>query len=446
MPWPTWTTRSPSRSSRKLSIARPSRRRGGPAQVGAAEQLAAAEQHDPLGHQAEAALQRADGKVQPALAGQSACRAKTSRQPPDLGLGLADDEHLLAGAGLVQLVADAVDVAAEALDRFDLQPAGRFQRAGRHGRGGDRRKPEHLLQHVGTSCKSCGPFEPLQVVPALLLAAPSARSAGTSFAAADSRPDAPRSSNARRRESSPRPRPACARLRWLETSNRRIDSISSPKNSTRTGSYQSGAKMSTMPPRTENSPGNSTAGVLWKPFSTSQRASSSTRQSVADAKRPRLPGQRLAVGHRLQQALDAGDHQLRRLGRLQQLQQPQPVAEDLVVDRLLVGQRFPGRETARASIGVNSARSSIRSSTSSTVRADDHQRGRGVRGQRGRHQRARRAPDSVESRRMSRLQTLDDLGEAFLPLQTSDQFQQPVRRGIGPRSGRLGGCHHLGEL
>ena len=49
-------------------------------------------------------------------------------QPLALGLGLADDEHLLPVAGGVQLVAHLGDVAAETLDRFDLQLAGRFQR------------------------------------------------------------------------------------------------------------------------------------------------------------------------------------------------------------------------------------------------------------------------------------------------------------------------------
>ena len=121
-------------------------------QIGPAEQLAAAEQHDPLGHQPEAALQRADGKVQAALLG-GPRRAEDIAQPADFGLGLADDEHLLARAGFVQFVADAVDVAAESLDRFDLQPAGRFQRRRGHGRRRHRRKAEHLLEDVGNGVK-----------------------------------------------------------------------------------------------------------------------------------------------------------------------------------------------------------------------------------------------------------------------------------------------------
>ena len=40
---------------------------------------------------------------------------------------------------------------------------------------------------------------------------------------------------------------------------------------------------------------------------------------------------------------------------------------------------------------------------------------------------------------MAPLQTLDDLGEAFMSLQASGQFQQPARRG----GNRIGVCHDL---
>ena len=152
MPWPTWTTRSPSRSSRKLSITRESRRRGRPPQIGPVEQLAAAQQHDPLRHQPEAVLQRADGEVEAVFAG-GLRAAEDVAEPADLGLGLADDEHLLARPGLVQLVADPVDVAAELLDRFDPQPASRFQRRRGHGGRGHRGKAEDLPQDVGNGVK-----------------------------------------------------------------------------------------------------------------------------------------------------------------------------------------------------------------------------------------------------------------------------------------------------
>ena len=78
----------------------------------------------------------------------AACVAPNrSREPADFGFGLADDEHLLAHAGFVQFVAHAVDVAAESLDRFDLEPASGFQRRRGHGRRRHRRKTERLLEN-----------------------------------------------------------------------------------------------------------------------------------------------------------------------------------------------------------------------------------------------------------------------------------------------------------
>ena len=76
--------------------------------VGAAEKLAAAQQHDAVGHQAEAVLQGADRKVQVAVAGKLRA-GKNLAQAADFGLGLADEEDLLAAAGVVELVADLVD-------------------------------------------------------------------------------------------------------------------------------------------------------------------------------------------------------------------------------------------------------------------------------------------------------------------------------------------------
>ena len=97
-------------------------------QIDPAKQLAAAQQHDPIRYQPETVLKRADGKPQASVAG-GLGRAENLAEPADLGLGLADDENLLARAGLVQFVAHPVDVAAEALDRLDLQPARRFEDA-----------------------------------------------------------------------------------------------------------------------------------------------------------------------------------------------------------------------------------------------------------------------------------------------------------------------------
>ncbi len=47
---------------------------------------------------------------------------------------------------------------------------------------------------------------------------------------------------------------------WLATSKARSPSTSSPNHSARQGRDRSGPKASTIPPRTENSPGTDTAG------------------------------------------------------------------------------------------------------------------------------------------------------------------------------------------
>ena len=62
-------------------------------------------------------------------------------------------------------------------------------------------------------------------------------------------------------------------------------------------------------------------------------------------------------------------------------------------------------------------------------RADDHEDRRGRTGQSGRHQRARRSPDSVERRRMARLQTFDDRREVRQRLDPPDQLGKPVEGG-----------------
>jgi hypothetical protein len=86
--------------------------------VGPAEKFAAAQKHDAIRNQAEAVLQGPDGKLQTAVAGELRA-GKDLAQPADFGLGLADQKDLLAAAGVVELVADFLDVPAETLDRLD---------------------------------------------------------------------------------------------------------------------------------------------------------------------------------------------------------------------------------------------------------------------------------------------------------------------------------------
>jgi hypothetical protein len=125
------------------------------------------------------------------------------------------------------------------------------------------------------------------------------------------------------------------------------------------------------------------------------------------------------VGHRLEQGLYAGNHQARRLGRLQGLQKTQPVAVSFIVGQTLGRKRFAnwepfGDRPAEEGQVVDQAIDLIE------PLGDDHQRTRGMFFESGGRQRARRPPDSIQSRRMARFQTLDDLREAFLVHQPSD--------------------------
>ena len=98
-----------------------------------------------------------------------------------------------------------------------------------------------------------------------------------------------------------------AKLRCVATSNRRIDSTSSPNSSIRTGSSASGAKISRMPPRNENSPGNSTAVVACPPRSDEPPRQLLLIHPPANANLPRRRRHRIPPRHRLQQTLNTGD-------------------------------------------------------------------------------------------------------------------------------------------
>ena len=76
--------------------------------VGTAEKFAAAQQHDAVRHQSEAALQRTDRKMQATVAGKLRT-GKHLAQAADLGLGLADEEDILPAAGVVKFLANLVD-------------------------------------------------------------------------------------------------------------------------------------------------------------------------------------------------------------------------------------------------------------------------------------------------------------------------------------------------
>src|SRR5271157_6571595 len=92
--------------------------------------------------------------------------SKNVAQSADLGLGLTYEEDLLATAGIIEFFADLIDVAAEALDRLDWQPASRFHRARGNGRGGDRGKLHRLADNVRNAVKSLWLLQPFEVLSA----------------------------------------------------------------------------------------------------------------------------------------------------------------------------------------------------------------------------------------------------------------------------------------
>ena len=436
----TWTTRSPSRSSRKLSMARPNRRCGTRRSSVRWNSSAAGQQHRPLGHQAEPDGQPCRREVEPPARASCVPREEVG-QTPHLGLGLADDEHVLARAGRVQLVAHLADVAAEALDRFDLQPAGRLQRARRPR---PRRSPTETAPPAPSPRRrcaaSCGRSSRSRVTVAPAAPTPPARPAGTSFAAAGSRPDGPcfglRSRTVISTSSSR------ARLRWLEISKRRIDSICRRTARSAPGRYQSEAKMSTIPPRSENSPGNSTAEVLWKPLSTSHVQRSGETHFVADAERcGSAAASALPLRHRLQEALDARNeqHGLRGWAAAAGASTPacgRPGSRRGSPDPRAADSQAGNLSTA---VRVKSAKSSVRSSIWSIPGQTTTS---GAEACSAKAAAASAHDDPQTPSRVGRLspsQTRDHLGEALVTLQASGQLQKLFGRAWS----RLGFGHGL---
>ena len=75
--------------------------------------------------------------------------SKDFAQPLALGLVVAGDQHEVARRGCVQLVAELGDVAAEPLDRFDAQMAGRLDRRSRQGGNVHAGEAQQLLKRAG---------------------------------------------------------------------------------------------------------------------------------------------------------------------------------------------------------------------------------------------------------------------------------------------------------
>ena len=243
-----------------------------PADLGAGEQLVVAD-HERLGvDQVEAGPDPADGQMQPARSGQLGV-GKDLAQPLDLGLVVAGDQDVLARGRAVELGLDLGQLAREPLDALDPQVAGRLERVGRQRRDRDRRQADQPLEAALDREQPALVVEPAEVMAPLLAEVGRLEQGDPGSLRENNRPDgrsSPRSASSKPRAAVSVTEVQRSSERWDSTSNGRIDSTSSPKNSMRTGSVASVGKTSRMPPRTLNSPGTSTTSARAIPRSSSQ--------------------------------------------------------------------------------------------------------------------------------------------------------------------------------
>ncbi len=140
--------------------------------------------------------------------------------------------------------------------------------------------------------------------------------------------------------------------RWSRTSKSRIETISSPQNSMRTGSPAVTEKTSRMPPRTANWPTSSTRATRSKPRSSRARGQLGERDHVAHLERLAQLGQAGGDGHALLQRPWRGDQDVRP-AREEGLHGLDAQAADLQVRLgLLVGERLLLRVEARLALAV----------------------------------------------------------------------------------------------
>ena len=196
----------------------------------------------------------------------------------------------------------------------------------------------------------------------------------------------------------------------------RISSISSPKNSTRSGCSSVGGKTSTMPPRTANSPRFSTRSTREYAAPTSRRTTSSSSTSW-----PGLQLDRLEVGQplhlRLEHGTDRRHDDLERTvvgvaaGVLDPAQHGQPAADGVAARaQPLVRQRLPGR-VERDRVGVEQVLELLGEVLGlAHGRGDDQHRAAGV-DEPAHHERPQRRGTGEVERAHARLGVVHRLGE-----------------------------------
>ena len=202
-----------------------------------------------------------------------------------------------------------------------------------------------------------------------------------------------------------------------------MDSISSPKNSTRTGSGSSGGKTSRMPPRRLHSPATSTTSTRSIPLPTSQAVSSSIGEvsptfSVREAQR-----QDFGLRHRLEEGLHGGDDEPGRRFAGPSLDHAQSFAEDLVARPRFLGEPFPGWEDLGRDPGEGGHVVAEVVHVADMGQHDQQGRGR-MQPERRRRERPGRAPGAVDGRAAADLQSRQDFREPRHPLDEPRQVAQ----------------------
>ena len=126
------------------------------------KEFVAAEYHDAGIDEAEPGPHVAGDELQPLRLGELPGREHV-REAMALGLGLAGDEYSRAARGHgIEFIADAVDVAAEALHRFHTKVDRGFHRRPRHRRDGDRRELHEVSERMLDGEKSRGVGDALE--------------------------------------------------------------------------------------------------------------------------------------------------------------------------------------------------------------------------------------------------------------------------------------------
>ena len=215
-----------------------------PADVGPGEELVVADdQRRRVGH-VEARPDPADGQVEPARPRDLGV-GEDLAESLDLGRVVAGDQDPVAAGGAVELGLDLGQLAREPLDALDPEVAGRLLRAGGERREGGRGMPDQASEGALDREEPAGVVDPAEVVAALL----------AEVVGLDERDPGPLGEDVgdvaevagvavERGAGGQCDRVPSVANAWVSGSKGRIDSTSSPKNSTRTGSVESTGKMS----------------------------------------------------------------------------------------------------------------------------------------------------------------------------------------------------------